>query len=87
MKMIACPHCGNRAQAEFVFERPLESQVAFDAAPETAMKTLYTRTNPRGVDEEIWRHTHGCGAWLLIRRDRVSHAAQWVRALGPEVLA
>lgn len=86
MLNIPCPHCGNRAQAEFVFERSADSVVPLDTATESVVAALYTRTNPRGADEEIWRHTHGCGGWLLMRRDRVSHAIEWVRPLGPEVL-
>lgn len=86
MKQIPCPHCGNRAQAEFVYERTKDSVVPLDAEANLAVSALFTRANPRGVDEEIWRHTHGCGSWMLIRRDRVSHAIEWVRPIGPEVL-
>ena len=86
MLKIPCPHCGDRAQAEFVYESTADSVVPLDAAPDQAVAALFTRTNPRGMDEEIWRHTHGCGGWLLIRRDRVSHVIEWVRAIGPEVL-
>jgi sarcosine oxidase subunit delta len=86
MLLIACPYCGDRAQAEFVYERSADSVVPLDAEPAAAVQALFTRANPRGVDEEIWRHTHGCGGWLLMRRDRVSHAIEWVRPLGPKVL-
>ena len=86
MKLIPCPHCGNRAQAEFSYERSADSVVPLDAAPDAAVAALYTRANLRGVEEEIWQHSHGCGAWLLIRRDRVSHAIEWVRPLGGKVL-
>ena len=86
MLNIACPHCGPRAQSEFVYERTADSVVPLDADPEVAVAALFTRTNPKGWDEEIWRHTHGCGSWLLMRRHRVSHAIEWVRPIGPEVL-
>jgi sarcosine oxidase subunit delta len=86
MLLICCPHCGNRAQAEFVYERTADSVVPLDAEPALAVQRLFARTNPRGADEEIWRHTYGCGGWLLMRRDRVSHAIEWIRPLGPEVL-
>lgn len=86
MKQIPCPHCGNRAQAEFVYERSADSVVPLDAEPAVAVAALFTRTNLRGTEEEIWRHTHGCGSWMLIRRDRVSHAIEWVRPIGAEVL-
>ena len=86
MKLIPCPHCGNRAQAEFVYERSADSVVSLDAEPAVAVAALFSRANLRGVEEEIWRHTHGCGSWMLIRRDRVSHAIEWVKPIGSEAL-
>lgn len=86
MYKIDCPHCGPRAQTEFTFDRPLEAIVRPEAAAAEALHALYTRTNPMGVDEELWRHTYGCRAWLALTRDRVSHAIHAVRAMGPEVL-
>ncbi len=84
MMQIHCPHCGARAQAEFTYERTVDSVVTLDVAPEAAMKTLFTRNNPRGVDEEIWRHTYGCRAWMVITRHRVTNEISAVRAVGPE---
>ena len=86
MMQIICPHCGPRAQGEFVYERTLDSVVSLDSSPEEAMATLFTRANPRGLDEEIWRHTFGCRAWLVLTRHRVSHAIEGVRAVGPKAL-
>jgi sarcosine oxidase subunit delta len=73
MLLIACPYCGPRALAEFTFERPLESIVPLDAAPEEAMRRLYTRDNPRGLSWELWRHAYGCRAWLKLNRDTATH--------------
>ncbi|MBS0254896.1 MAG: sarcosine oxidase subunit delta [Proteobacteria bacterium] len=86
MLTIACPHCGPRAQAEFVYERTVDSVVPLDAEPAEAVAALFTRANPRGEDDEIWRHTHGCGGWLVMRRHRVTHAISAIRAIGPETL-
>ena len=86
MMQISCPHCGPRAQPEFVYERTVDSVVALDAAPEEAMTTLFTRSNPRGLDEEIWRHTFGCRAWMVLTRHRVTNEITNVRAVGPEAL-
>ena len=86
MMQFTCPHCGPRTQTEFVYERTVDSVVALDATPEDAMKTLFTRINPRGVDEEIWRHTFGCRAWMIITRHRVTNEISAVRAVGPEAL-
>jgi sarcosine oxidase subunit delta len=87
MMRITCPHCGPRAQTEFVYERTVDSVVPLDAAPDDVMETLFTRTNPRGPDEEIWRHTYGCRAWLVLTRHRVTNAITDVRAVGPEALS
>ncbi len=86
MMEIACPHCGLRAQSEFVFERTVDSVVALDATADDAMDALFTRTNPRGKDDEIWRHTYGCRAWMVVTRHRVTNTISVVRAVGPEAL-
>ena len=86
MIQVPCPHCGPRAQSEFVYERTVDSVVTLDAAPDAAMAALFTRANPRGLDEEIWRHTYGCRAWLVITRHRITNAISAVRAVGPETL-
>ena len=79
MLLIACPHCGERAQVEFVYERTLDSVVTLDAPPEDAMRTLYARANSRGWDQELWRHCYGCRQWLVMKRHRVTHAIESVR--------
>jgi sarcosine oxidase subunit delta len=86
MMQIPCPHCGPRAQAEFVYERAAESVIVPGTGDEAAMERLYTRTNPRGADDELWRHTFGCRAWLVVTRHRVTHEITAVRAIGPEAL-
>ena len=86
MMQIPCPHCGPRAQSEFVYERTVDSVVSLDAAPDAAMQTLFTRINPRDLDDEIWRHTYGCRAWMVLTRHRVTHVIEAVRAVGPEAL-
>ncbi len=80
MLLIDCPHCGERAQVEFTYERTLDSVVTLDMPPEDAMRTLYERANPRGLDNELWRHSYGCRQWLVIRRNRSTHAIDSVKA-------
>ena len=87
MMQIPCPHCGPRAQTEFVYERTMDSVVPLDAEPDAAMETLFTRTNPRGVDEELWRHTYGCRAWMVVTRHRLTNEISAIRAIGPEAIA
>ncbi len=86
MMLIPCPHCGKRAQAEFVYERALELVIVPSEDDAAALDKLYTRTNPRGPDKELWRHTYGCRAWLVLTRHRVTHEIIEVRAIGPEAL-
>lgn len=86
MMLIPCPHCGPRAQVEFTYERTCDSVVNLDAAADEAMSTLFSRNNPRGWDDEIWRHSFGCRAWLVMTRHRVTHEIGAVRAVGPEAL-
>ena len=86
MLLITCPHCGPRAQVEFAYERTVDAIVQPDADPAEAMATLFTRANPRGLDEELWRHTYGCRAWLAMTRHRVTHEITAIRAIGPEAL-
>lgn len=86
MMQIDCPRCGPRAQGEFVYERTVDSVVTLNVTVEEAMSALFTRANPRGVDDEIWRHTFGCRAWMILTRNRVTHVIEAVRAVGPEAL-
>ena len=80
MLSVDCPHCGERAQVEFTYERTLDSIVTLGMAPEDAMRTLYERSNPRDWDEELWRHSFGCRQWLVMKRHRISHTIESVRA-------
>jgi sarcosine oxidase subunit delta len=80
MLLIACPHCGPRAQVEFVYERTLDSIVTLEMSVEDAMGALFTRTNPRGPSRELWRHTHGCRSWLVLDRHTGTHEIASVRA-------
>ena len=86
MMLIPCPHCGPRAQSEFIYERTVDSVVPLDAPTDEAMTTLFTRNNPRGVDDEIWRHTYGCRAWMVVTRHRVTNEISECLAIGPEAL-
>jgi heterotetrameric sarcosine oxidase delta subunit len=82
MQQFDCPHCGPRAQAEFAYERTLDSIVTLDMAPVAAMQVLYARDNPRGFDDELWRHSFGCRQWLVIRHHRMSHAIARITPFG-----
>jgi sarcosine oxidase subunit delta len=72
MLLITCPYCGDRPELEFSYggeahiarpERPAE----LSDAEWTAY--LYTRSNPKGVHAERWRHLHGCARFFNALRD------------------
>lgn len=73
MLRIACPYCGRRAQAEFVFERAMDAILPLEATTAVAIQRLYARENPKGWSWELWRHSAGCGAWLKLHRHTMTH--------------
>ena len=83
MMLVDCPHCGARAQSEFTYERTLDSIVTLDMAADEAVRRLYERKNPRGLDDELWRHSFGCRQWLVLRRHRTTHVIEAVATLDP----
>ncbi len=87
MMLIACPHCGPRAHVEFTYARTMDAVLPLTATPAEAARILYERENPRGVSEELWRHTHGCRSWLKVTRHTASHEIGAVVAWPPEAAA
>ena len=48
---------------------------------------VYLRDNPAGAHRELWQHTGGCRAWLVVTRDTVTHAISFVEAARAVALA
>lgn len=76
MLQIRCPHCGPRAEIEFVcggevIDRPLDP-VTFTATEWRAY--LSERTNAKGIAHERWWHAQGCRLWFTVYRDTTTHA-------------
>ena len=72
---IPCPLCGTRDLREFspkghdtYLNRP-----AADAPPEQWHAYLHLRDNPAGDTRELWQHAFGCGAWLVVSRNTITH--------------
>jgi methylglutamate dehydrogenase subunit B len=72
---ITCPLCGERDRREFyhqgaatMLDRPAPDagDVAWDAY-------LHLRDNPVGVTRDLWQHESGCGAWIVVTRNTVTH--------------
>lgn len=77
---ITCPNCGERDRREFYYqgdalalERPAE-----DAGLAAWDDYLHNRTNPAGDTCDMWFHEAGCGAWLVVERNTVTHAVHKV---------
>ncbi|KMW57990.1 Sarcosine oxidase delta subunit [Candidatus Rhodobacter oscarellae] len=72
---LPCPICGERDVREFTYkghavalDRPAPN--AGDAAWEDY---VHLRENPAGETRELWYHGGGCGAWIVVRRNTVTH--------------
>jgi sarcosine oxidase subunit delta len=74
---IPCPLCGDRDRREFYYMGAAEALTAPpgpEAPPEVIDDQLHLRTNPAGETRDVWYHETGCGAWLIVTRDTVTHA-------------
>jgi sarcosine oxidase subunit delta len=76
---IACPLCGERDRREFTVKGAALPRPAAGSAPGDWDAFLHLRENPAGVTRELWHHELGCGAWLVVSRDTVSHAVHEVQ--------
>jgi sarcosine oxidase subunit delta len=79
---IHCPHCGERGLAEFLYHGDATVRRPKDggAAPTEAWTDyVYIRENQTGPHEELWYHSAGCHAWLVVNRDLRSHEVLGVR--------
>ena len=71
---INCPLCGERPLEEYTY-RGDASLTRPDNSTDMAewVDYVFMRDNPKGLHLEHWRHSSGCGAWLVVERDTVSH--------------
>ncbi|GIX13805.1 MAG: sarcosine oxidase subunit delta [Paracoccaceae bacterium] len=81
--LIPCPLCGARDSREFVpwgdaalMRRPDPGAPGAAAA---FHDWLHLRDNPAGPIRELWLHEAGCGAFLLVCRDSVTHRVTGAR--------
>ncbi|MFG6593658.1 sarcosine oxidase subunit delta [Sulfitobacter sp. 1A13368] len=77
---IECPICGSRDRREFYYrgDAIALARPAPDASDEDWDAYLHLRDNPAGETRELWQHETGCGAWLVVTRDTVTHAVRAV---------
>ena len=78
---VTCPLCGPRDLREYT----VRGSAVYASRPEGETWSeawhdyLHLRDNPAGRAEELWWHNGGCGAWLVVTRDTVTHAVHGVR--------
>lgn len=80
---LTCPLCGPRDRREFYYygaavylQRP-----APDAPAAAWDDYLHTRDNPAGITQDLWYHEQGCGSWLKVTRNTVTHEIEAVEAV------
>ena len=73
---ITCPNCGARDRREFYYQGDALALARPDpdAGPEVWDDYLHNRDNPAGDTRDLWFHEAGCGAWLVVERNTVTHA-------------
>ncbi len=80
--LISCPHCGLRPREEFSIRGAALTRPAVEASGEEWFAYVYLRDNPRGDHDEHWRHASGCGRWLVVARNTLTHEILGVRDAG-----
>jgi sarcosine oxidase subunit delta len=72
---ITCPYCGERDIREFSYRGASVDMVRPepDAGVEAWDDFVHLRDNPAGVTQDLWYHEGGCGAWVLVTRNTVTH--------------
>ncbi len=73
--LITCPYCGPRDVSEFTYQgeagRHRPDPASTDRAAWDAY--VYDRLNPAGEHSELWQHSGGCRAHLVVTRNTLTH--------------
>ena len=72
---INCPLCGARDRREFYYKG---AAVALarpepDAGAQAWDDYVHLRENPAGKTHDLWQHDAGCGAWIVVVRNTLTH--------------
>lgn len=70
---IDCPTCGPRDRREFYYRGAALARPAVEAGAQAWDDYLHNRDNPAGRTRDLWQHEAGCGAWLVVTRNTVTH--------------
>lgn len=73
---LTCPLCGERDRREFYYggDAVALRRPAPDAGEATWDSYLHLRDNPAGPTRDLWYHDGGCGSWLVVERNTLTHA-------------
>ena len=73
---ITCPICGERDSREFTYQGAALAldRPDPDAGEEAWADYVHLRENPAGEARDLWQHTGGCAAWVVVTRNTVTHA-------------
>lgn len=72
---LRCPICGERDVREFYYQGAavMVCRPDPDAGEAAWDDYLHLRDNAPGDLDELWSHDAGCGAWLRVTRNTVTH--------------
>jgi sarcosine oxidase, subunit delta len=76
MLLINCPYCGPRNESEFNYGGPARAPRvtnAHDLSDTEWNEWLMVPDNTMGPVKEYWRHHRGCGLWMTVTRNIVTH--------------
>ncbi len=83
MLRISCPWCGTRDELEFSFGGVAHrTRPTLDASDADWSDYLFNKGNPKGIHYERWVHRYGCGRWVNVARDTVTHEIHAVYKMG-----
>jgi len=73
---LTCPYCGARDSREFSYRGAAVglNRPAPDANAADWDAFVHLRENPAGETHDLWYHEGGCGAWIEVTRNTVTHA-------------
>jgi sarcosine oxidase subunit delta len=78
--------CGERDRREFYYKG--DAVALARPAPDADLADwdsyVHLRDNPAGVTRDLWHHEAGCGAWVVVTRNTVTHAVMDVALATPE---
>ena len=75
MQSFPCPYCGPRDETEFLYQTDAgRTRPARGVSDADWSRYRFFRRNAKGAAAELWLHAAGCGRYLVIERDTLTHA-------------